>query len=79
MRKLLIAAGLLLQTVCLNASTTWNLGGSVFTVDTLYHATVGPGVTQTQLKVKNSSYSNNLIYTTIDLTTPNLELRGVQA
>lgn len=80
MKKLFLPLVLLLAiAVGARASTTWNLGGTAFTTDTLYHATVGPGITQTQLKVKNSSYSNNIIYTTIDLTTPNLEIRGVQA
>ncbi|MDE6369356.1 MAG: phosphodiester glycosidase family protein, partial [Muribaculaceae bacterium] len=79
MRKFLVPLLAIACSVTATAATTWNLGGSNFTVDTIYHATVGPGITQTQLKVWNSSYSNNLIYTTIDLTTPNLELRGVQA
>ena len=79
MKKIFVPLLALACSWAATAATTWNLGGSNFNVDTIYHATVGPGITQTQLKVWNSSYSNNLIYTTIDLTTPNLELRGVQA
>ncbi len=63
----------------MQAATTWNLDGTNYTVDTIYHATVGPGITETHLKIKQTSGSNanNLYYTTIDLNNDNLELRGV--
>lgn len=64
------------------AGTVYNLAGTDFTVDTLYHATVGPGITETHIKVKctlaSNPYSNNLFYTTIDLRNPDIELRGIK-
>lgn len=60
-----------------------DLGGTIYNVDTVYHVTVGPGMTTTALRVEgaqqgvNNAIKNNVFYTTIDLTNPNLELRTV--
>lgn len=63
--------------------TTWNIDNSLFTVDTLYHATVGPGTTETELRVEgisgNTSLINNLFYITVDLHNPYVEMRAAKA
>ncbi len=57
---------------------TWNLQGSTYTVDTLYHAKVGPGTTQTSLAVAGS-LDLRIFYTTTDLSNPNVEMRVAKA
>lgn len=47
-------------------------------MDTLYHATVGPGTTHTSLRLEGA-YKLMVSYTTTDLTNPNIEMRTVQA
>lgn len=64
------------------AAGKWDMGGTEFNVDTLFHATTGPGVTTTGLKLSwqsDGNYSTNVFYSTVDLTNPSLEIRGVQA
>ena len=60
------------------ASKQWTLQGNTYTVDTLYHAPVGPGTTQTSLHVEGA-YVLNIFYTTTDLTHPNVEMRVAPA
>ena len=60
------------------ASKTWTLQGNTYTVDTLYHAPVGPGTTQTSLRVEGA-YNLNIFYTVTDLTHPNVEMRVAPA
>ena len=50
---------------------TWNLQGSTYNVDTLYHAKVGPGTTQTELKV-SGALNLKVFYTTTDITNENV-------
>ena len=57
---------------------TWNLQGSTYDVDTLYHAVVGPGTTQTSLLVKGD-LDLRIFYTTTDVTNPNVEMRVAKA
>ena len=57
---------------------TWNLQGSTYDVDTLYHAVVGPGTTQTSLLVKGD-FDLRIFYTTTDVTNPNVEMRVAKA
>lgn len=60
------------------ASGKWTLQSKDYTVDTLFHAKIGPGTTQTSLHL---SGSNNLkiFYITVDLTNPNVDVRVAQA
>ena len=60
------------------ASKTWTLQGNTYTVDTLYHAPVGPGTTQTSLRVEGA-YNLNVFYTVTDLSHPNVEMRVAPA
>lgn len=83
-------SGILLSTIILFANvvasgrTTWTIGGHELSVDTMYHATIGPGTTQTELIVAGQ-YSatslgfNRLFYTTVDLGAENLEMRVAKA
>ncbi|MDE6287522.1 MAG: hypothetical protein K2M00_01900, partial [Muribaculaceae bacterium] len=76
MKKFLLPAMLL--AMC--ASTSWGRGTTVVTgsgtydVDTIFHAKVGPGTTQTQLRLTGPS-SMNVFYLTIDQTTPGVSIR----
>lgn len=60
------------------AAKEWTLQGNTYTVDTIYHAPVGPGTTQTSLRVVGA-YNLNVFYTTTDLTHPNVEMRVAPA
>ena len=55
-----------------------SLLGVDYTVDTLFHAKVGPGTTQTQLRLEGPS-PLNVFYLTVDRTTPNDTIRSVSA
>ena len=61
-----------------SANTTWTLQSKEYQVDTLYHATVGPGTTQTSLQLSGPS-NLRVYYTVTDLTNPNVEMRVVMA
>lgn len=78
MRKYLLSAFAAAMPFMAAASTQWTLQGNVYSVDTLYHATVGPGTTHTSLKLEGP-YKLRVSYATIDLTNPNIEMRTVQA
>lgn len=61
---------------------SWNVNGSAVLVDTLYHATVGPGITETELRVTQADRPdvvNNLFYATVDLDNPYIEMRAAKA
>lgn len=60
------------------AAKQWTLQGNTYTVDTLYHAPIGPGTTQTSLRVVGA-YNLNVFYTTTDLAHPNVEMRVAPA
>lgn len=81
--KALLPAMLLTAAMPANARTTWTIDNVPFTVDTLYHATIGPGTTETELRVEGKSGNvtlvNNLFYTTVDLNNPYVEMRAAKA
>lgn len=76
MKKFLLPAMLL--AMCASASwgrgTTVATGSGTYNVDTIFHAKVGPGTTQTQLRLTGPS-SMNVFYLTIDQTTPGVSIR----
>ena len=86
MRKLLrsiLTLGLLMGTVVVvSAQNTlqFSLGDETWTynVDTLFHAKVGPGTTQTHLELTGSSRLQ-VFYLTIDKRTPGVSIRSVCA
>lgn len=49
------------------AYTEWEIGGSAYRVDTLYHANVGPGMTETHLNMSLGSYIGKIYVAQIDL------------
>ncbi len=75
MKQLLLS--LLLIAGVISASgrgTTVTTGSGVYDVDTVFHAKVGPGTTQTSLRL-TGPYSLNVFYLTIDRTVPGVSLR----
>ncbi len=61
-----------------NAENTIDIIGSTYTVDTLFHAKVGPGTTQTHLELVGP-YRLQVHYLTVDKTTPGVSMRVVCA
>lgn len=56
--------------------STITLGNDVMPIDTLFHAYVGPGTTQTQLHL-SGTYPLDVFYLTVDKTTPGVTMRSV--
>ena len=81
MRKLFLSLAACAAMLSASAGGTWVLGPYDYTADTLFHVTSGPGVTTTGVRLSSANGANqtNIFYSTIDLTNPNIELRGVQA
>ena len=77
MKKILISLIVATAGITATAGNTWQLLGVDYTVDTLFHAKVGPGTTQTSLYFTNGSTEMRVFYTTIDMTNPYLTLRTV--
>ncbi|MBR5101802.1 MAG: hypothetical protein IK092_01605, partial [Muribaculaceae bacterium] len=79
--KRLVAILILVATICLGAkaSTTLDVQGTVYTVDTLFYNQVGPGTMQTSLLLKSGTKKLRVFYLTIDMTNPLLKLRSVMA
>ena len=53
-----------------------DLRGVNYTVDTLFHAKIGPGTTQTQLRLEGPN-PLNVFYLTVDVSTPGVSIRTV--
>lgn len=79
MKKLFLTIAACATMLSASASGPWDLGGVVYEADTLFHETTGPGITTTGVRLIHPNNKTNIFYSTIDLTNPNLELRGVQA
>ena len=79
MKKILFSLYLAMAAGTMLAGTTWQLLGVDYSVDTLFHAKIGPGTTQTSLYFTNGSTEMRVFYTTIDMTNPWLTLRAVSA
>lgn len=62
-----------------HAGYTINVKGTTYNLDTTFHAKVGPGTTQTSLKLSGNSYPLLVHYLTIDRTTPGVSIRAVCA
>lgn len=58
------------------AKDTIHLGNEDLTIDTLFHAPVGPGTTQTQLHL-TGTYPLDVFYLTVDKTTPGVTMRSI--
>lgn len=78
----LSAAALSLMPMVANAgryTKTIDIQGVEYTLDTVFHAKVGPGTTQTQLQLNGPSSSLQVFYLTVDKTTPGVSMRAVCA
>lgn len=78
MKKFIAAIFALCISACASAGTTWSLQGMPYDVDTLYHATIGPGTTQTSLSL-GGTQNLKIFYLTVDLTHPYVDLRVTKA
>ena len=72
---------LLTSAIGIQAADTIDLRGTIYNIDTIFHAKVGPGTTQTHLTLQSQSSSNQLqvFYLTVDKTTPGVSMRSVCA
>lgn len=66
-------------TVGTSAANTLVVKGVTYNVDTMFHAQVGPGTTQTSLSLSGATYPLVVHYLTIDKTQPGVEIRAVCA
>ena len=78
MKKTILFSLALIAPLASWAAKEWTLQGNTYNVDTLYHAPIGPGTTQTTLRVEGA-YNLNVFYTVTDLTHPNVEMRVAPA
>ncbi len=65
-----------------DASAVWQLQAVNYQADTLYHATVGPGTTETEIRLTipgSDAQPINVFYTLTDLTDPYVEMRAAKA
>ncbi len=58
---------------------TIDIRGVEYKLDTVFHAKVGPGTTQTQLQLTGPSSNLQVFYLTVDKTTPGVSMRAVCA
>lgn len=83
MKKVLLSAlsaMSILGMTYVNAGNTIDIRGTVYSLDTIYHAKVGPGTTQTHLELVSPSNSKlQVFYLTVDKTTPGVSMRAVCA
>ena len=84
MKKMLLSVVALasLSSTNINAASfndTLNIRGVKYALDTVFHAKVGPGTTQTQLQLNGPTSSLQVFYLTIDKTTPGVSMRAVCA
>ncbi len=75
--SLLVAACLTLSASAASA-TTLDVRGTTYTVDTVYHAKIGPGTTQTHLHLIGTN-PLHVYYLTIDTSVPGVSMRTVCA
>ncbi len=76
---LLPASFLLASAIGLSAANTIDLNGTTYNIDTIFHAKVGPGTTQTHLTLQSPTSKLQVFYLTVDKTTPGVTMRSVCA
>lgn len=77
LKLIALGCGLALPIIA-SASVDFDLRGTTMQLDTIFHAKVGPGTTQTQLRLTGPS-PLDVFYLTIDKTTPGVSIRSVCA
>ena len=78
----LSAASIALMPTDANAgryTKTIDIRGVEYKLDTVFHAKVGPGTTQTQLQLTGPTSNLQVFYLTVDKTTPGVSMRAVCA
>lgn len=60
-----------------NAKGSCDVAGTVYSVDTTFHAYIGPGTTQTSMLLQSGNKHLRVFYTTVDLTNPYVKIRAV--
>lgn len=80
MKKALLLLSAAVSVMSAGATETWTLTKSnkVYQVDTIQHVTVGPGTTETTLRLEGE-YKMDVFILTVDMTNPNVELRALKA
>ncbi|MCH5220325.1 MAG: phosphodiester glycosidase family protein [Muribaculaceae bacterium] len=78
LKKLFLLYAILSAAASLSASGNWTLQSKEYTVDTVFHAKIGPGTTQTSLSLTGGS-NLKIFYITTDLTNPYVDIRVAQA
>jgi len=78
-KKLSLIIGAMAMALLSSASNVWQLRGTEYVVDTLFHNQVGPGTTQTSLWFHNDNSNLRVFYCTMDMSNPYLSLAGVCA
>lgn len=81
-RRITLACLALLASASAFAGSTVSLSGVEFSVDTLFHAKIGPGTTQTSLHLinqTNTSQQLRVFYLTTDLTTASVGVESIVA
>ncbi|MDE5634988.1 MAG: phosphodiester glycosidase family protein [Muribaculaceae bacterium] len=81
MRLYCLSAAMISVAIISQARGSWNIDNTIYHIDTLYHATAGPGTSETHLRVTSSASGevNNLFYTTVQLDNPYVEMRAAKA
>lgn len=78
MKKLIFSITAVIMPFMAMAYGSWTLQDKAYRVDTLFHAKIGPGTTQTSLVLSGGS-NLRVFYTTTDLSDPNVDIRVVKA
>ena len=83
MKRLLlsaIAATTIIGATSVQAGNTLDIRGTEYALDTIYHAKVGPGTTQTHLELTSAAGGRlQVFYLTVDQSTPGVSMRAVCA
>ena len=78
--KSFFTASLILSSAAFaNAEAKWTVNYIEHTVDTTFHATVGPGTTLTHIDITGPDGVNHAFYTEIDLNNEWVEMRSAKA
>lgn len=77
LHQLVLLSMLMVTTLSISATETINLQGTVYSLDTIFHAKVGPGTTQTHLELLSGTKQLQVFYLTVDKTTPGVSMRAV--
>ena len=77
LRTILVLA-VFTASIPLTAGVNYDLHGTPVVIDTVFHAKVGPGTTQTQLRVTGGT-KLDVFYVTIDRNTPGVSIKAACA